>query len=129
MALYSDILASRPPSPGRETPKPPVDPVVPPSDKIDSEGVFGSDQVDALNSDGEFESGNDTSSEDNRVPERPEGQFEPWTTVKHRRARSLDSGPIVQEVGGEKKTQTKVLTKEQTRTVQCCSPYVESSAE
>jgi hypothetical protein len=127
--LYSDVAASRPPSPGREVDDGLVEQDEHPSDDVDSEGVYGYSRTDlaaaqaaqaaqSADSRGDVEViRNDTSHEDHRNddPENPDDR--PWTTVGRRRAISLDSIPRGPVSNRGKDTLAVPLTKEQTQTV------------
>ena len=119
VALYSDIVASRPPSPSKETSTSPAEPVEHPSEEVDSEGVFGYSKTEQV-----AVSTNDPKNIKDYTSSEPEGSESPkrledqsWTTVKCRRARSLDSVSRDRKVSREKETQAKKLTKEQNQTV------------
>lgn len=120
MALYSEVAGLRPPSPTKETSssESPVELVGRLFQEVDSEGVHGYSRTEMFAaSNNHFEkTPNYTSSDDFEPSPRVEEQ--PWTTVKRRRARSLDSVPGIKSMGEKKVTSTKVLIGEQTQTVQ-----------
>jgi len=120
VALYSDIAASRPPSPRRERLTSPDEPVEHPSAEVDSEGVYGYSRTDRLVSiaNEQAEIRNITSSRgSDRLREPEENQ---WTTVRRpgSRARSLDSISRVPRNFSREQGVVNPLTQEQARTVQ-----------
>lgn len=118
LPLYSDIAASRPPSPRKEASISPAEPAEHPLEEVDSEGIYGYSRMGAIidsNID-HTRIDNDISSSENEPPRDPEEQQ--WITVSRRRAHSLDSGPRIHRISREKKeTRTKGLTKEQNQAV------------
>ena len=116
-ALYSDVVASRPPSPRKENSTSPAKPVEHPSKEIDSEGVFGYSKTEQKTANENERISNSLSSDESELPKELENQ---WTTVKRRRARSLDSQTDyrVPKISGVKETPAETLTRQQVRVVQ-----------
>ena len=117
VALYSDIAASRPPSPRKEMSTSPAEPVDHPSEEVDSEGVFGYSKTEAnANKKNAHDKKKNTTSSDENEPSR-ELEEQPWTPVRRRRAQSLDSVPRGHETNREREIQAQKLTTEQDRAV------------
>jgi RNase H-like domain found in reverse transcriptase/Integrase zinc binding domain/Reverse transcriptase (RNA-dependent DNA polymerase)/Retroviral aspartyl protease/Zinc knuckle len=105
--LYSDVVASRPPSPREETTVP-MEPITE-RDRLVNIAVIQNDTVPSYE--------NNMSSYEGETPE----QDEPWTTVRRRRARSLSSLDKAQSVNQEATRQEKGLTQEQLLAVKAAS--------
>ena len=109
-ALYSDVVASRPPSPRKETEASVVPNTTRPPVR-DGANV-------EVNIAPEINVG--TSSEEDEPPIVKEKFFE-WTTVKRRRARSLDSLNENRSLGREGMTSSRELTEEQSQVVKAAT--------
>ena len=120
VSLYSDVAASRPPSPRKELERSPEEPAEPrsehPSEEVDSEGAFGYSRNDQTAANQNVEPGENVLSEGNDSHQHPGEQ--PWIKVTRRRARSLDSVTRAPPVSREHDTRKNTLTTEQARTVQ-----------
>jgi hypothetical protein len=107
-ALYSDVVAQRPPSPlGRKENEASVARSIVDSHSNNEMAIGDSPSQKAVNT-------ASSESESTRIQE----QEAPWTTVKRRRAQSLSSLGRTPEVSQKVRLQKKKLTVEQMRTVQ-----------
>ena len=120
-ALYSDVVASRSPSPVKETTTAPISRVVGESRTsvpVEEQGQPVNSVVPVVSRDNAERLIAPTTSETRISPEEPEDAT--WTTVRRRRTRSLDSFDLVRvsrnESNGEKR-----LTKDQAQTVKAAA--------